>query len=105
MGAGEKLMQKRFTLCCILLFSASAIAQDKPLTIENEFLQARFDRAEGRFSLTAKPAQHVFLREGRFGNSGGAARITNVTDTRFGTAQAIELETPSGNRDAILLFP
>jgi len=94
------------TLCCILLLAAgAAFAQDNSLAIENEFLQARFDRATGRFSLTAKPSQHVFLRDGRFSNPGGAAKITNVADTRFGTAQAIELETPGGNRDALLLFP
>jgi len=90
------------TLCCILLLAAgAAFAQDNSLAIENEFLQARFDRATGRFSLTAKPSQHVFLRDGRFSNPGGAAKITNVADTRFGTAQAIESETPGGNRDAL----
>src|SRR4051794_34525730 len=89
--------------CIVVLAACSAVAQDKPLTIENEFLRASFDRATECFSLTTKPSQHVFLRDGKFSNSGGAARTTNITDKRFGTGQEIEVATsPSGNRDAIL---
>src|SRR5439155_23038360 len=59
-----------FALALIFALAAdAALAQDKPLTIENEFLQASFDRATSHFSLIAKPSQRIFLRDGKFSSA------------------------------------
>jgi hypothetical protein len=95
-----------FAFGCILALGAgSALAQEKPLTIENDALQASFDRGTGRFSLIAKPSQRVFLRDGKFSSVNGTARTTTGADRSFGRGQVIEISYPTGNRDSIMVFP
>ena len=87
------------------LAAMTAPAQDKLLTIQNTALEAKLDAASGRFSLTAKPAQRVFVQDGQLTAGGGAAKVVAVTDKTFGAGQAIEVTRPGAGSDSILVFP
>lgn len=97
--------RKLATTGALLLAASSALAQKKPLTLQNATLLAAFDAASGRFSLTAKPSAWPFVSDGRFSAAGGTARVVAITDPTFGPGQAIEVAYPTGHRDTIALFP
>jgi hypothetical protein len=82
---------------------ASGWAQAQPLTIENAALAVKFDA--GRFSLTTKPTQRVFVKDGQLSAPGGTAKVVPVTDKTFGPGQSIEVAYAEGHRDTITLFP
>jgi hypothetical protein len=77
----------------------------EPVVIHNATLEVQFDAGSGRFSLMAVPTQRTFLRDGRLSADAAATRIVTVTDRTFGRGQAIEVTSPKGDRDAVLLFP
>ena len=83
----------------------SGTAREKQLKLENSALEISFDAAAGRFTVTSKIAQRVFLLDAALTGAKGAAKLTHVADKTFGPGNAIEITYPDGNRDVITLFP
>ena len=89
----------------VWLAGLAALAQEKSLALQNAALEVKFDPASGRFSLTAKSSQWVFVKEGQLTAGGGTARVAAVADKIFGAGQAIEVTRADGGSDSITLFP
>ncbi len=89
----------------LLLTGTTVLAQENQVAIQNASLAVNWDSAAGRFQLTARPTQRVFVKDGQFSAESGAAKVTTVSDRVFGQGQAIEVSYASGTRDRIMLFP
>jgi hypothetical protein len=84
---------------------SAVFGQGKALSIANAEVEAKFDPASGRFSLTCKASHRVFLKDGCLSGTNGTTKVTTVTDKTFGRGEAIEVSYANGSRDTIMLFP
>ena len=90
------------TVCCAMSVASSA---GEPVMIENESLQVTFDANRSSFSVVDKASRTTFVAAGQLDGRDGAAQVVPVTDATFGDGQQIQITYPSGNREAISLFP
>jgi hypothetical protein len=87
-----------------VLSTAAARAADKPPSIHNEALLVTWDE-KGSFTIQRRPSGKTWVTHGRLHHPGGAAAVVAVTDKVFGQGQAIEVASPDGTRDRVMLFP
>src|SRR5215204_3848659 len=93
----------RVMLPWVLYLGASlASAESADVAIENEVLAARF--SSGRFSLTSKSGERIFLKEGRLSGVGGVPHVSPARHPQFGSGQAIEIVQADGSLDRLMLF-
>jgi len=82
------------------LLAGSAGAET--LKVSNEFLTASYDTASGKLALTAAGAAAPFVKDAALSQTGGKARLVDVTDKAFGQCKAIEVAYADGGRDLVL---
>lgn len=88
-----------------LLLSWPAAGADKPLSIQNEFLQVTYEPACGKCGIVTRPSGERFVTDCTLAEARGTARVGAVNDKTFGDGQAIEITYASGANDALQLFP
>ena len=100
-------MIRQLCLVLALLLPAVVVGQTRPepLTIRNALLEAKWESAAGRFSLTERASRRTFLKDGQIPGEGGAANVLAVADKTFGDGEAIVVTRPDGNRATVALFP
>jgi hypothetical protein len=96
---------KEIAVVALVMAAGTLMAQQSLVTLDSAALEAKFDTAASRFTLTAKPSRRVFVKNGQFSTNGTAAKIISVSDKFFGQGQAIEVDYPDGNRDRLELYP
>lgn len=74
------------------------------LVIRNESVEVVWNAA-GEFTVSSRLGGGEFVRQGRFPELAGQARVVAERDAIFGAGQGIDVSCPSGNLYSIRVFP
>ena len=85
-----------FAGVAIMTAMLAGSAGAETLKVSNEFLTASYDTASGKLALTAAGAAAPFVKDAALSQTGGKARLVDVTD------KAIEVAYADGGRDLVL---
>jgi len=86
------------------VFIVSPLDAADVLRIENELLAVEFDAGQATFAAIAKPSGSRFIERGLLREGGGRATRHEVSDTIWGSGEAIEVEYDAGGSDRLALF-
>ncbi|MCD6338409.1 MAG: alpha-galactosidase [Verrucomicrobia bacterium] len=100
-GAGRAAL----ILAACLAGRGPATAQD--LSVENEYLRVKWQRAAAKLEAIAKPSGRRFLAEGRLPGVGrsASAYVGALRNKPLGSAAALEIRAGDGGGARVLLFP
>jgi hypothetical protein len=88
----------------VALAAGSAVAAQPSITIENEFLEVRYEPEAGELSVHSKSAQRDVLRRVKLNGQRGAAAVAAVADAIHGSGHALKLAYANGGGDSVTLF-
>jgi hypothetical protein len=96
MGAKRLL----FLTISVTFLALTAISESQNPAIGNNHIRVEWQSEEGCFLVESPQGEAT----GTFSESGGTAKLCSLRDPRWGMAQCIEVEHPSGNIDRILIY-
>jgi len=92
------------SMLIIAVVCVTPLAAADILRIENEFVVVESDAGQSTFTATAKPSRSMFLQRGSLRDRGGKATRHEVSDTIWGSGEAIEVKYDAGGSDCLALY-
>jgi hypothetical protein len=87
------------------LFFAAGFAAAADLSVGNSRLSVRYEEQARRLVLSERASGQTFAAADRFAPEGASVRATQIVDPTFAKGDALEVTSPGGGRDQVIVFP
>jgi hypothetical protein len=98
-------MKRSLGLGCGCVLFAAGFASAADLWVQNTQLCARYEEHSGRLVLTARASNKEFAIADPFAPLGTPVRALKVSDRIFGSGHALQMTSPEGRIDQVMVFP